>query len=138
MSCCNRPTYAVGDIHGGWLLGRLVETIRKDIEAEGLTTERPMIVFLGDYVDRGPARVLSSNLFWSWEGGRLEVRTLKGNHEQALLLFLEDAKFGPTWLAHGGPRLFRLTKSCLQTRAPAWRHSRRRGWHFEPHWDHYI
>ena len=104
VSCCNRPTYAVGDIHGRMdLLGPLVETIRKDIEADGLTTERPMIVFLGDYVDRGPASRAVVEFILEL-GGRvdLEVRTLKGNHEQALLLFLEDAKFGPTWLAHGG------------------------------------
>jgi serine/threonine protein phosphatase 1 len=35
-------------------------------------------------------------------GGGFEVRALKGNHEEALLQFLDDPSFGATWAEHGG------------------------------------
>jgi serine/threonine protein phosphatase 1 len=34
--------------------------------------------------------------------GDFDVKALKGNHEEALLTFLEDATFGPAWCEHGG------------------------------------
>jgi serine/threonine protein phosphatase 1 len=100
----SRPTYAIGDVHGRMdLLVPLLEAIRSDIEADSLTDARPMIVFLGDYIDRGPSsRAVVDCILDLQRASNLEVRALKGNHEQALLLFLEDAQFGPTWMTHGG------------------------------------
>ena len=44
--------YAVGDVHGELAaLTRLVAEIRED--AAGAAVERQVLVFLGDYVDRG-------------------------------------------------------------------------------------
>jgi len=101
---CNRPTYAIGDIHGRLdLLEPLTELIKKDIAAEGLSGERPILVFLGDYIDRGPSsRTVVDHIIGLQADPGLEVKTLKGNHEQALLLFLQDAEFGRTWINHGG------------------------------------
>jgi serine/threonine protein phosphatase 1 len=101
---CSRPVYAVGDVHGRMdLLVPLLETIQSDIAAEDLTSARPMIVFLGDYIDRGPSsRAVVDCILDLKRASNLEVRALKGNHEQALLLFLKDAQFGPTWMTHGG------------------------------------
>lgn len=95
--------YAVGDIHGRLdLLQELIETIRRD--AAGRETERrPGLVFIGDYVDRGPdsAGVVETVLGLR-EEGRFEVRFLKGNHEAQLLAFLADAGAGPAWMEFGG------------------------------------
>jgi serine/threonine protein phosphatase 1 len=101
---CSRPVYAVGDVHGRMdLLVPLLETIKHDIEADSLAAARPMIVFLGDYIDRGPSsRAVVDCILDLQQDSNLEVRALKGNHEQALLLFLQDAQFGPTWMTHGG------------------------------------
>jgi serine/threonine protein phosphatase 1 len=100
----SRPIYAIGDIHGRLdLLTPLLQTIRNDIETHALNLHRPMIVFLGDYIDRGPqSRAVVDSILALRQDPTLEIRTLKGNHEQALLLFLESPQFGPTWLAHGG------------------------------------
>ncbi len=50
-SVIGRLTYAVGDIHGrDDLFGKMVERIRSDSALQG---ERPVIVLLGDYIDRG-------------------------------------------------------------------------------------
>ena len=48
----NRLTYAIGDIHGcNDLLSRLLDDIHRDAEQRGSGAR---IVFLGDYIDRGP------------------------------------------------------------------------------------
>jgi serine/threonine protein phosphatase 1 len=91
-------------VHGrADLLEQLLDTIRQDIASLETGAEPPMIVFLGDYVDRGPASRSVVDLILQLRQDRsLEVRTLKGNHEQALLFFLADAQFGRTWMSHGG------------------------------------
>ncbi len=98
-----RLIYAVGDIHGRRdLLQLIVRKIAVDAIASGVT-QQPMLVFLGDYIDRGPesAGVISYLLALRALNG-FEVRCLKGNHEQTLLRFLEDAQMGPVWMEHGG------------------------------------
>ena len=94
--------YAVGDIHGRRdLLDRLTAKIRADAAlAEG---GPPVLVFVGDYVDRGPDTrgVIEAVLALSREGA-FEVRPLKGNHEEQLLAFLKDPRAGPAWLDFGG------------------------------------
>jgi len=116
---CNRPTYAIGDIHGRLdLLERLVDLIQKDIAEEGLKAERPVLVFLGDYIDRGPSsRAVVDQILRLRADPGLEVRALKGNHEEALLLFLQDAEFGRTWINHGGAN----TLSSYQIQPPNFR-----------------
>jgi serine/threonine protein phosphatase 1 len=61
------------------------------------------LIFVGDYVDRGGSSkgVIDRVLALQREGA-FELRALKGNHEEALLAFLDDASFGPTWCEHGG------------------------------------
>lgn len=60
-----------------------------------------MLVFLGDYVDRGPdsARVIDLLLMVRMS---LPVICLAGNHELYALRFLRDAAFGPRWFDLGG------------------------------------
>ncbi len=94
--------YAIGDIHGRLdCLDALISTIAADLEQT--TAERRILIFLGDYVDRGPASrgVVDRVLALSRQRG-LEVWTLKGNHEEALLTFLDDPAFGSAWNEHGG------------------------------------
>jgi serine/threonine protein phosphatase 1 len=93
--------YAIGDIHGRLdLLDDLIRTVRSDAAARhpGLT---PRLVFLGDYIDRGPAsrQVIDRLISLQTE---FPVVTVKGNHEEALLRFLEDPEASWTWAQHGG------------------------------------
>ncbi|QUD90836.1 serine/threonine protein phosphatase [Phenylobacterium montanum] len=98
-----RLVYAVGDIHGRLdLLQRLLTAISADA-VQTHSNERPLVVFLGDYIDRGAeSRGVIDQILTLRRQGRFEVRCLKGNHEQALLQFLEDPGFGPAWVGHGG------------------------------------
>ena len=126
----DRPIYAIGDVHGrADLLEQLLDTIRQDIAALEPGAERPMIVFLGDYVDRGPgSRSVVDLILQLRQDPNLEVRALKGNHEQALLFFLADAQFGRTWMSHGGTTTLRCPITCgLLVRVPRTKLSRRRG-----------
>lgn len=102
-----RLVYAIGDIHGHLeLLDALLDVIARDIATLG-RGDRPVLIFLGDYVDRGPAsrgvieRVMDLKAV-SDQGVGPEVRALMGNHEETLLSFLESAEAGPAWVEFGG------------------------------------
>jgi serine/threonine protein phosphatase 1 len=94
--------YAVGDIHGRLdLLEDLLRRIREDAERHADDTDRTLI-FLGDYIDRGPAsRGVVERLLEDPLPGFATVR-LMGNHEEAMLGFLDRQSDGLDWLTFGG------------------------------------
>ncbi len=93
--------YAVGDIHGrADLLDRLHERIAADASASG--ADRKVIVYLGDFVDRGlDSKGVIDRLLEDPLPG-FERVFLKGNHEDALLKFLDEPEFGTDWKYYGG------------------------------------
>lgn len=95
--------YAIGDVHGRLdLLRTMVDHIAIDAHEVG-PGRRPVLVLLGDYIDRGPhSRQVIDLAIELGERGAFELHCLKGNHEQAMLTFLADAATGPAWIAHGG------------------------------------
>ncbi|RAN35961.1 metallophosphoesterase family protein [Hyphomonas pacifica] len=94
--------YAIGDIHGRRdLLEKLVEQIRKDSQSLPGGTKRT-IVFLGDYIDRGLQSRDVIDFLISDQLSDFETVFLMGNHEEALLRFLDDASFGKQWVRYGG------------------------------------
>ncbi len=103
-----RVVYAVGDIHGRRdLFERLLAQIAADA-GEVPAAERPLLVLLGDYVDRGPdSRGVIDAVLTEVLGDRFEVRALMGNHEQAMLRFLADPISGAAWLHHGADATLR-------------------------------
>lgn len=94
--------YAIGDIHGrADLLGQLLDRIADD--AAGMTPARyRTLIFLGDYVDRGPgsADVVETLLFGLPAG--FDARFIKGNHEAMMLDFLRGRAKPMPWLQNGG------------------------------------
>lgn len=101
-----RLLYAVGDVHGRLdLLDGLVERMTEDFRALG-RQDRPVLIMLGDYIDRGPrsAAVIDRLIELSQQSaeGRFEFRALMGNHEETLLHFLDDPMAGPSWVEYGG------------------------------------
>jgi serine/threonine protein phosphatase 1 len=95
--------YAVGDVHGR---ADLLETLLADLEADreaAAAAEPARLVFLGDLIDRGPdARAVIDQVLALKGDARWRVVALKGNHEDALLHFLDDPRFGPAWMQYGG------------------------------------
>lgn len=116
--------WAIGDIHGRLdLLEPLVDAIIADAAASA--PDRTMVVFLGDYIDRGPAsaEVVRYLAGLSPDAG-VEWRFLKGNHEEAMLSFLEDPAFGVEWCQYGGEatlRSYGLREPNIKHRAEGWR-----------------
>jgi len=95
--------YAVGDIHGRYdLLKAALAQIAADATVEG-RGRTPLLVLLGDYIDRGPESVkVLQALVWLERRSEFALHLLKGNHEQGLLAFLEEPGEGEAWLAYGG------------------------------------
>ena len=92
--------YAVGDIHGrADLLSRLITALLAD--AAKTPALAPTLVFVGDYVDRGPGSRQVVDMLITLRD-HAQVRLLRGNHDDSLLRFLDDAAFGPTWIRLGG------------------------------------
>jgi len=93
--------YAIGDIHGRYDLLRLLLT-KIDADAENFEG-RAVLVFLGDYVDRGPqSKDVLDFLIDLKDMSSLELVFLLGNHEQTMLDFLANAPASEHWLRYGG------------------------------------
>lgn len=94
--------WAVGDIHGrSDLADRLIQAVRADLHAAEAT--RKVVVFLGDYVDRGlDSRGVLNQLCNLAADPALEVHLLRGNHEERMEAFLRDPQVGPSWCDYGG------------------------------------
>jgi len=97
--------YAIGDIHGcADLLEIMLDRIAEDAAA-AVPAGRLVVVFLGDYIDRGPD---SAAVVDRLSGGpaaplaNAEWVVLKGNHEEAMLAFADGTTSGRGWLANGG------------------------------------
>jgi serine/threonine protein phosphatase 1 len=93
--------YAIGDIHGrADLLKRLLKLIEDDNRRAA--PARVTIVYLGDYIDRGPASREVVDIVMAPHKGADRVVWLRGNHEDALLAFIDDHQRGRLWLEYGG------------------------------------
>ena len=97
----------MGDIHGRLdLLEAILGRIEADAQSSGHAKYRTL-VFLGDYVDRGPdSRGVVEMLIGGLPQG-FEAHFLKGNHEAILLNFLDDAWTLDNWLVNGGDATMR-------------------------------
>jgi serine/threonine protein phosphatase 1 len=92
--------YAVGDVHGQYhLLESLLARIHTDADLQNY--DRRVLVFVGDYVDRGPAsRLVVERVAAGFP--LFETVALKGNHEQMLLDFIADSALWEVYRRLGG------------------------------------
>ncbi|MCX2743367.1 metallophosphoesterase family protein [Mangrovivirga sp. M17] len=87
-------TYAIGDIHG---------TLKPltTIFDQGIIEKDDLVVFLGDYIDRGP----DSKGVIDWlidQNKEFNFKFLLGNHEIMMLNAMEGPKILNEWLIAGG------------------------------------
>ena len=94
--------YAIGDIHGrADLLRQMHQMILEDASKKGASLQN-LIIYLGDYVDRGLESRDVIELLMSSSLPGFQSICLKGNHEDLFLRFLEDPGIGPSWFDLGG------------------------------------
>ena len=96
--------YAIGDIHGCYVeLKKLLKAIKKDLEDYDGESR---LVFLGDYVDRGPD---SKAVIEKLVSGKLpgdKQHFLLGNHEEAMMKVMDGkSKRANDWLSFGGRQM---------------------------------
>lgn len=113
--------YAIGDIHGrADLLRGLLDLIAADVERRA--PSRLALVFLGDFIDRGPhSRQVVECLMAGPPPGPLAAAQwicLKGNHEEVMLDFLDNVAAGKGWCAYGG--LDTVRSYAASPPAPGW------------------
>ena len=94
-------TFVIGDVHGRRAqLSALLAMLPRDEAADTL-------VFLGDFIDRGPdAPGVVCDVIELQRANPEHVVTLRGNHEQMLLDYVDECS--PLWLSpvSGGERTF--------------------------------
>ncbi len=96
LSGGNGRLFAIGDIHG--CADELATMLATIAAARGDT-----VVFVGDYVDRGPSARDVIELLLDYREGEAECIFLKGNHEDMMLSFLGlPGHYGESFLFNGG------------------------------------
>ncbi len=92
--------YAIGDVHGrADLLERLLSRIDAHRAAHPVT--RPVVLMIGDYIDRGPSSRDVLDLLINSARSR-EMIFLRGNHEVFIDRFLQDPETLRDWSRIGG------------------------------------
>ncbi|MBY3225495.1 serine/threonine protein phosphatase [Rhizobium laguerreae] len=91
-----RYTFAIGDIHG------CIDPLNRMIDRIEAYASEGTVVFVGDYVDRGPDsksvldRIIAGPSDpWRWI-------CLKGNHEDMMVAAYADGQSRAVWLGNGG------------------------------------
>jgi len=98
-----RVGFAVGDIHGRVdLLQLMLAALEARAAEETRAGAPPIVIFLGDYVDRGPDTAAVIDLLLSGRPYGYERRYLKGNHEQYMLAFMDKPLENRAWVVQGG------------------------------------
>jgi len=98
----NMRIYAIGDVHGYLnLLQNMYRKIKIDLKSIGTMPYR--IVFLGDYIDRGPDSAACVQFLVELLSDDENVICLKGNHEDKLEKFLANPlELADSFFGYGG------------------------------------
>ena len=93
--------FAVGDIHG---CKDLLDKIHNKIIKVSKNKEgEKLIIYLGDYVDRGPDIKGTIQTLIDFNPQHFKKIFLLGNHEQMLLEFISESRNSPfVWIYNGG------------------------------------
>jgi serine/threonine protein phosphatase 1 len=110
--------YVIGDIHGRLdLLTAMLDRVRADISAR--PHPRPRLVFLGDYMDRGPeCRGVLQALIDLESAAELPVSFLLGNHDSYVSATCAT-RTGTTAPITGSTRTWAATPPSPPTAFPA-------------------
>lgn len=99
--------YAIGDIHGCFdALLALEARILADVRQNGVRD--PLLIYLGDYIDRGPdSKAVLNHITPQDHGDGIERIALCGNHDDTFLRFIHDPANNAAWMNVGGDATLR-------------------------------
>lgn len=97
--------FAIGDIHGCPAEVEKMLCYLEDVK--GLSQE-DLVVFMGDYIDRGPDSKGVIDLLLSFQSCYPQTIFLKGNHEDMFLDYLGlEGNYGSNYMMNGGVQCLR-------------------------------
>ena len=98
--------FSIGDIHG--CLKQLISLQKKIINSEDFKKDNDLLIYLGDYIDRGPHTKIVINQIIKLQNENIKSIFLMGNHEQVMIDFLfnkiNNLRY---WLSLGADQTFR-------------------------------
>jgi len=97
----NNRIFAIGDIHG--CFNAMKELIENKIQLR----KDDKLIFLGDYIDRGPDSKKVLDYIIELQNNRYDIITLCGNHESMLLDAWQNESAVSKWIQNGGSETFR-------------------------------
>jgi serine/threonine protein phosphatase 1 len=94
--------YVIGDVHGRLdLLDQLLAKIHSELDRH--RTDKALIVFVGDLIDRGPASAQVVERLRTYRRDNVRTMFLLGNHEEVLLRILaRQTGLVAKWRSFGG------------------------------------
>ncbi len=112
--------YAIGDVHGcDDRLAALHRKVASDLARS--PAERPLLVHLGDYIDRGPDSACVVRRLAAGPVAGIPTLCLRGNHEQMLLDALaHGGDCRDIWLRNGGGETLRSWGASPAQPIAAW------------------
>lgn len=117
--------YAIGDVHGrADLLATMLRMIEGEIARDDPADWR--VIYLGDYVDRGPDSAGAIEIVANRAGGDARHVPLLGNHDQVFARFLADADAWPQFAEFDGQTTARSYGVSIDFSSDP---AIRRGWH---------
>lgn len=102
LDMAGTAVYAVGDVHG--CLDELLALEDAIVRDAATLPGRKLVIMLGDYVDRGPASAQVLDHLAAHPPIGVERICLAGNHELAMLDYLEGRSSLTAWLRMGAER----------------------------------
>jgi|TARA_B100000929_G_scaffold133052_1_gene105452 serine/threonine protein phosphatase 1 len=93
--------FVVGDIHGCHIL--LAQIHKKILDKSNNTSGNKLLVYLGDYIDRGPKIKETIQALLDFQPDNFQQIFLLGNHEQMMLDFINNVPDSLyLWMLNGG------------------------------------
>lgn len=97
----NNRIYAIGDIHG--CFNSMKELIENKIQLR----KEDKLIFLGDYIDRGPDSKKVLDYIIELQNNDYDIVTLLGNHESMLVAAYYNESAISKWIQNGGSETLR-------------------------------
>lgn len=107
----DKRTLIIGDIHG------CLDMLKRLVEKVGWHPDRDHLIFLGDYIDRGPDSKGVIDFLLELMNESKNIQCLMGNHESLFLDFLSGLDI-PTFLMNGGESTLRSYELDGETVVP--------------------